>query len=217
MERSFNLKKGFDLAGPISDKAALVMSMFGLTRQRIENKCITHKTALTIRPGDVCFVTGASGSGKSVLIRELYESYDDKDKINLDDISFADSRRVVDCLDKGMYESLRLLGRVGLSDCFAVLNKPVNLSEGERYRFALSMAINSGRKVIFADEFCSNLDRITAASVAYKIAEYARANKLTLILASSHDDIISDLSPDVIVVKFLTGKSKTVYKNPSRR
>ena len=70
------------------------------------------------------------------------------------------------------------------------MNWPGNLSEGEKYRFRLAMALASGKKFIFADEFCSNLDRITAAVICYNIQRYAKRHMMTFVLASSHEDIL---------------------------
>lgn len=71
---------------------------------------------------------------------------------------------------------------------------------------------NEQLKIIFADEFCSNLDRITAAVIAYQIRKFATCHNVAFVLASSHDDILADLLPDVIIVKQLNGKTEVVYK-----
>jgi ABC-type ATPase with predicted acetyltransferase domain len=70
-----------------------------------------------------------------------------------------------------------------------------------------------GKKYIFADEFCANLDRVTAAVIAYNIRKFANRAGVTLILAASHDDILLDLAPDVLVVKESSGSTKAVYKD----
>ena len=109
-----------------------------------------------------------------------------------------------------------MLSTAGLNDCFCILNQPVNLSEGEKYRFRLAMALAAEKKFIFADEFCSELDRITASSVSHKIRQYADKTGTTFILASSHSDMLLDLAPDVIVRKDLSGTTNVIYKNKRR-
>jgi ABC-type ATPase with predicted acetyltransferase domain len=109
-------------------------------------------------------------------------------------------------------EVLRLLCYAGLSEVFCILTAPANLSEGQKYRFRLACALAAGRPYVFADEFCSNLDRIMAAVIAYNVRRFAKRNGVTFFLASSHEDILADLQPDVLVVKNFTGPAEVVYK-----
>jgi ABC-type ATPase with predicted acetyltransferase domain len=74
------------------------------------------------------------------------------------------------------------------------------------------MALAAGKKFVFADEFCSNLDRITAAVIAYNIHKFAKRAGMTFILAGSQEDILLDLAPDVLVVKELSGQTQVIYK-----
>jgi ABC-type ATPase with predicted acetyltransferase domain len=206
--------------------------MFGLTIERLREYKSKHSCRLEIQPGDIVYITGASGAGKSVLLRELQNQFQPADSINLADIKLPDDKTVIDCFfqnnnrdsnsesvltaDVGLLESLQMLSTAGLNDCFCILNQPVNLSEGEKYRFRLAMALATGKKFIFADEFCSELDRITASSVCYKIRQYADKTGTTFILASSHSDTLLDLAPDVLVTKDLTGTADVVYKHGHR-
>jgi ABC-type ATPase with predicted acetyltransferase domain len=107
---------------------------------------------------------------------------------------------------------MRHLSAAGLNDVLCILNQPANLSDGQKWRFRLAMALAAKKKYIFADEFCSTLDRITAAVIAYNVKKYATANGAVFILASSHDDLLLDLQPDVIVFKELSGEAKVIYK-----
>jgi hypothetical protein len=99
-----------------------------------------------------------------------------------------------------------------LSDVFALLNRPGGLSAGQQYRFRLARALAAGKPFVFADEFCSELDRITAATVAFNVHRLAKHTHTTLVLASSHDDILLDLAPDVLIVKDFTGPAEVIYK-----
>jgi len=97
------------------------------------------------------------------------------------------------------------------------LNKPVNLSEGQKYRYRLAKALASGKQFIFADEFCSALDRITASVIAWNIRRFADKNKVTFILASSHDDILIDLEPDILIKKDFSDDAEVVYRDCRRQ
>lgn len=198
--------------------------MFGLTIKRLAEHCPVHSCRLDINPGDIVYITGPSGAGKSVLLRELQKQFPPEDIINLANIKLPDDKTVIDCLfsdellsaDVCLLTGLQILSTAGLNDCFCILNQPVNLSEGEKYRFRLAMALAAEKKFVFADEFCSELDRITAASVSYKIREFADKTGTTFIIASSHEDILLDLAPDVLVTKHFAGKTDVVYKKSGR-
>jgi ABC-type ATPase with predicted acetyltransferase domain len=74
------------------------------------------------------------------------------------------------------------------------------------------MALAAGKRFIFADEFCSNLDRISAAVISFNIHKFAKKAGAVFILASAHDDVLVDLEPDVLIVKELSGAAEVVYK-----
>jgi ABC-type ATPase with predicted acetyltransferase domain len=74
------------------------------------------------------------------------------------------------------------------------------------------MALASGRKFVFADEFCSELGRITAAVVAVRLRKHAKRHGTIFILASAHEDILMDLAPDVLVIKDLLGNTEVIYQ-----
>jgi uncharacterized protein len=208
--------------GQISERSASVMRMFGLTTDRLAKTSFTVNCQLEINKGDIVYITGPSGAGKSVLLKELEKSVPASDKVNLNKVKLPRDKSVIDCIpsslryeghsDGDFLEGLKLLSIAGLNDAFCVLNQPTNLSDGQKYRFRLAVAMASGAKFIFADEFCSELDRITAAVISYNIHKYAKRTGVTFILASSHEDILLDLSPDVLVVKELSGATQVIYK-----
>ena len=209
---TFCVSKTFLWQGKITNKVSAVMSMFGLTAEQLTERLLTHNCTVQIKPGDIVYITGPSGSGKSVLLKELEKSVSDSDKVNLSEIELPGDKTLIDCIEANLLESLRLLSAAGLNDCFCVLNQPANLSDGQKYRFRLAMTLATGKKYIFADEFCSELDRITAAVIAYNIHKFAKRAGVTFILASSHEDILLDLAPDVVVVKELSGQTEVIYK-----
>ena len=215
--------------GQISERSASVMRMFGLTTDRLAKTSFTVNCQLEINNGDIVYITGPSGAGKSVLLKELEKAITGPDKVNLNEVKLPCDKSVIDCIDGStgspyngdFLQGLKLLSIAGINDAFCVLNQPANLSDGQKYRFRLAVALGStgspqaggsGAKFIFADEFCSELDRITAAVISYNIQRYAKRTGVTFILASSHEDILLDLSPDVLVVQELSGPTQVIYK-----
>ncbi|HPS55045.1 MAG TPA: ATP-binding cassette domain-containing protein [Sedimentisphaerales bacterium] len=201
---------GFDLK--LTEKSSQTMRMFGLTVDKLQQSIVTHECKVRIRQGDVVYITGPSGSGKSVLLRELEKKFPSEEKISLQSIKLPSDKSVIDCISGTVVESLKSLSIAGLNDCFCILNRPAYLSDGQKYRFALAQALAADKKVIFADEFCTNLDRITASVIAWNIRKFAKNNEVTFILASCHDDILEDLSPDVLILKSLSGEAEVIYK-----
>jgi ABC-type ATPase with predicted acetyltransferase domain len=214
MITTLSANKKFDWNLPLTDKAADVLRAFGITVQRLKNSAVTHSCEVKLSAGDICYLTGPSGSGKSVLLREFFSTFNNNDKINIDDIPLPDDKTTVDCIPGGGFlETLRTLSSAGLTDVFCVLNSPATLSEGQKYRYRIAKAIASDKQFIFADEFCSNLDRVTAAVISHNLRKFATKTGKTFILASSHDDLLADLLPEVIVIKHLAGDAEVVYKN----
>jgi len=214
---TYSISKSFKWHGTVTEKVASVCRMFGLSLGRLTGQCFTHSCRLEIDPGDIVYITGPSGAGKSVLLTELEKAVPAGEKVNLAGIALPDDRTLIDCIEADLAESLRFLSVAGLNDCFCILNQPANLSAGQQYRFRLAMALVTGKKFIFADEFCSELDSVTASVISYRLRKFAKRIDTTFILASSRDDILPDLSPDVLVVKRLSGPAEVIYKRERRK
>ena len=213
MQTTLTANKKFDWNFPITKKIADCLRAFGITVERVKGNIIEHKCTIKISDGQVCYITGASGSGKSVILKEFYNSFASDEKINIEDITLPNDKTCLDCIETTTMETLRALSSAGLTDVFCVLNSPANLSDGQKYRYKIAQAIASNKKYIFADEFCSNLDRVTAAIISCNIRRYAKRTGKIFILASAHDDLLSDLRPEVIVIKHLAGNAEIIYKN----
>ena len=226
-----SVEKKFEVNPQKSERVTTVMRMFGVGIDRLKDQRTTHACTVEVNDGDIVYITGPSGAGKSVLLREMQTAVADDERISVEDIELPSDRAVIDCVDswhglparentakmavpqRGTIEAMSLLSYAGLSDVFCMLNAPANLSEGQKYRFRLACALASGKKFIFADEFCSNLDRITAGVIAYNVRRFAKRNNVTFFLASAHEDILADLQPDVLVVKRFAGEAEVIYKN----
>ena len=207
----YRISRTFCSKGRSSERTDAVRRMFGLSAERA-NREVRIECRLDIKEGDIVYITGPSGAGKSLLLEELERATKKEERVNLGEIKIPAGRAVIDCIDGDFLSCLKLLSIAGLNDVFCVINRAGLLSDGERYRFRLAAALGLGKRFVFADEFCSNLDRITAAVISYNIQRFAKRNKMTFILAGAHDDILADLSPDVIVTRELSGATQVVYK-----
>lgn len=209
---TYSISKSFKWQGTITDKVASVCRMFGLTIDRFTDRKCSYNCRLQICQGDIVYLSGPSGAGKSVILGELQRSIPAADRVNLDQIKLPGNKALIDCIDADLLDSLKILSLAGLNDCFCIINQPRNLSNGQKYRFRLAMALAMKKKFVFADEFCSELDRITAAVISHNIYKFAKRTGTIFILASSHDDILLDLSPDVLIAIELSGTIEVIYK-----
>lgn len=214
---TFNVSRTFTWQGTFTDKVAQVCRVFGLTEDWVRDKRVTHSCKVEINDGDIVCITGPSGSGKSVLLRELEKCFPLDQRVNLNRIATPNDRTVVDCIEGNVYSTLRTISIAGLNDTLCVLNQPSNLSEGQKWRFRLAVAISAGKKYIFADEFCSNLSRLAASVISYKVWKYAKRTGTTFIVAASAKDFLSDLAPDVVITKAKYDQTQVIYKDARRR
>jgi ABC-type dipeptide/oligopeptide/nickel transport system ATPase subunit len=149
------------------------------------------------RRGVVVCLTGPSGGGKSSLLRELSRRLG----VPIAPSPLRSPRAIADRAEPAA------LARAGLAEGEAMLRRSDELSDGQRHRFTIALAMDSAEPSapILLDEFGSTLDRLTARSLARAAARWARAEGRTLILASAHDDLIGWIRPDVLVRVPLTG------------
>jgi ABC-type ATPase with predicted acetyltransferase domain len=116
---------------------------------------------------------------------------------------------LTDCFgeDLPLEDVLALLGRVGLGEAWSYLRTPDELSDGQRWRLRLAMGIHRARTqqteraILVADEFAALLDRVTACVVSHALrcTVDACASHLCAVVATSHDDLVRALRPDVVL------------------
>ena len=173
---------------------------------------VFDKETYTINKGDVVYITGQSGGGKSVLLRELARQMAERGQsvINLDNIVFEDCA-LVDQIGKNTDDGLRLLGMAGINDAHLWVRKPSELSDGQRYRLRLAKAMETGAEVWVADEFLAVLDRTSAKVIAFSLQNQARRAGATVIVATTHTDMRPDLFPSLVVDKRFREKVRVDY------
>lgn len=162
---------------------------------------------IDIKQADVVYITGQSGSGKSLLLKDLSAQMStaglkvaDLNKIELEE------RPVVELVGKDTNEALDLLAKAGISDAWIYIRKPSELSDGQRYRLKLAMLMSSEADVWIADEFGAVLDRVTAKVVAFSMQKVARRAGKTFMVATTHDDMVAELAPNLTIKKMFREK-----------
>jgi uncharacterized protein len=156
---------------------------------------------VTLAPGRIVFITGQSGSGKSTLLRILRRHV--RPHVDLGRIRLRPRRLLPEQFHRPLDDALRYLSIAGLADAYLFLRTPEELSDGQRHRLRLALALSRRAAVVFADEFLGNLDRVTARILAHNVRRYADRFDTAFVLASTRDDVIDALRPDVLILKGL--------------
>jgi ABC-type ATPase with predicted acetyltransferase domain len=166
---------------------------------------------IEIEQGDVVYVTGQSGAGKSTVLRELKAQMEGQglSVVDIDSVALED-KPLIDQIGANTNDALAFLSIAGINDAYLYIRKPQELSDGQRYRFRLAKLIESGAKVWVADEFLAVLDRTTAKVIAFNLQKIARKAGATLLVATTHCDMVEDLAPNVYIEKRYREKIKIV-------
>jgi uncharacterized protein len=173
-----------------------VADLFGLADEEPPH-VVAENLTFDVRPGDLVLFSGTSGSGKSSLLREVGRQLRalDANALDLPEVP------LVDALPGSVAGRLDALAACGLSEARLLLRTPAESSDGQRYRFRLALAVARARRggIVMADEFCAVLDRTLAKVLAFNARKLCTRSKTGFLLATTHDDLLADLSPDVCV------------------
>lgn len=201
-EQTFVISRSFSTRTEKADRVLEVAEAFGLGLDDTQF-VLYDNLSITIKPGDVIYVTGQSGSGKSVLLRDLTEKMRTEAEWDVADIADMPmlETALINQIGKSTEEGVRLLNYAGLGDAYLYCRRPSELSDGQRYRFRLAKLIELGARVWVADEFAAVLDRQTAKIVAHNVSKIARQLGVTLVVATTHTDLTEYLGPTLVVEK----------------
>lgn len=156
---------------------------------------------IEVNQGDVVYITGQSGSGKSLLLKELAKQIAATEMVaDIDSVPYQEVP-LIDQIGATTDEAIQMLSLAGLNDAYLMIRKPSELSDGQRYRFRIALLMSSGCKVWIADEFGAVLDRVTAKVVAFNLRKQATKVGATVIVATTHKDLRDELAPTIYVDK----------------
>ena len=174
-----------------------------------------NKANLRVDEGEFVFLVGASGSGKTTIIKLLVNNYNigeikkrripylrrtlgvvyqDFRLINTktvyENVAFA--MRTIGAKGKAIKERVPyVLDLVGLTD--KAQEKPMNLSGGEQQRVAIARALVNNPRLIIADEPTGNLDLMTL---------FEKINELgtTVLIVTHEKGLVDEFEKRVVMI-----------------
>lgn len=229
---AIHVQAAFATAVEISPRVGQVAAMFGLGVDETKTITLIPPTDLSLAPHQILFITGASGGGKTTLLRQIAEALKRHSHLRVIDFASlgqAPDLPLVEALPGELHDTVRRLALAGLNDAFVMLRKFSQLSDGQRHRFQLARAIaqaeqqskdqgpksNVGFTVVLADEFAASLDRLTAQVIARNIRKWSRKAPVCFIAATTHDDLLESLDPDTLIIQH-PGRAMEILTRGSR-
>lgn len=218
-----------------SVRALRALAMFGLTVDDIGVDATSRARALAradaaarlmlaaLPPGEIAVITGPSGAGKSTLLNALERDRIDSATRRPERIVRIDAGRlpapasphvrVIDAIARSSTaanahpaRALRLLASCGLGDIRLALSPIQHLSDGERARLSLALALaacehtGDARTLLLADEFAASLDDLGACALAAAIARRVRSSRhLRAVVVTHRPALLGVIRPAVIV------------------
>ena len=198
-ESKFTFNISYETHTKVTPRSLVVAEAFGLGIDEAQRFKILD-TELKIGPKDIVYITGDSGSGKSVLLRAIRADLGEE-AIDLSEVAVDPDKPLIETVGSTVEQGLELLSKVGLNDAFLFLRTFSQLSDGQKYRYRIAKLIESGKQWWLMDEFAACLDRDTAKIIAFNLQKIARQQGKAVIAATTHGDLQEDLKPSVLVHK----------------
>ena len=191
----------FSTKAEATERTLAVCEAFGLGVDEAKRFVVFDDFSLEFRRGDLVYVTGDSGGGKTLLLR-AFKNYFGEEAVELNDLQISPEETLIEGVGKDVKEAIEILSLCGLNDAFLFLRKYKELSDGQKCRYKLAKLVNCREKTVWVvDEFCASLDRVMARIVAFLFQKVARKLGKTVVVATTHDDLVEDFQPDVVVEK----------------
>ncbi len=220
--RLFRVDRSFRASPPrVSERVRAVAEAFGIGLDGSQLFTVFKGFEIDVEPGQIVLVLGESGAGKSLLLRSLAEEMRALEVFSpVADASRVRVRRgvpLVETLGRDFSDALEKLSLAGLNEAYLFLRSFGELSDGQRYRYRIAKLMDSKARTWLLDEFTSVLDRVTARVVAYCLQKAARRRGTTVLAATTHNDVLEDLNPDIVVRKGMGPQVSVEYRRPEPR
>jgi ABC-type ATPase with predicted acetyltransferase domain len=221
-----NFVRVIDVSTPPSERLLRACAAFGLAVRhtpsrpragRVTRSADARAILDSLEAGRLALITGPSGGGKSSLLEDIANASRSRAQrvLTLPEAPHDPDTPIIDLIHSPLAESLAALARAGLGDATLLGRSSVQLSDGERFRLRLALAMSAcaddpGPLTVQVDEIASTLDRTTARCLCralrrWLVRQVADGRDLRLIVATAHSDVAEWLDPDLVAVVPLGG------------
>lgn len=209
------VNRAFYTRSKISDRTVAVGDAFGIGIDDEKTFQVYDNVQVELHKEDIVYITGDSGSGKSLLLKDLATQINNNPEFGAiaAEPSPDPDETIIEGLGSDVNEAVTYLSYAGLNEAFIFLRKYGQLSDGQKYRYRIAKMLASPNNILVFDEFLATLDRVSAKVVAYTLQKACRKMGKTIIVATTHDDLIEDLNPTVYVKK-LFGHRVEINRTP---
>lgn len=191
----------FSTKTDVTPRTLAICEAFGLGVDETQHFMVFDNFSLDFHKGDLIYMTGDSGGGKSLLLKAFKDYFGDE-SLELSNLEINPAEVLIEGVGNDVKEAIEILSLCGLNDAFLFLRRFRELSDGQKYRYRLAKLINEKEKSIWIiDEFCTSLDRDMAKIVAHLIQKVARNLSKTVVVATTHRDLVEDFQPDIMIDK----------------
>lgn len=217
-----SVRASSDYKFPQTRNVRLILSCFGINATHLSSN-IVGPISLAASNGNIIFISGSSGTGKSVLLKAL-DPVESSNAANLRFEVAGDQTYSCSWLrplphDVPIFDyfaqrhsasdALSALSQVGLSEAFAFVKPFQILSRGQRYRAMLAELLLRDDPVWLIDEFCADLDPLSARIVAHNVRKHVqRTGRIAFIAAANHGHFLDALRPTEVVQLRLGGSAR---------
>jgi hypothetical protein len=112
---TFRINISYKTKTYVTDRTIAVAEAFGLGIDDSQKHVIYDNLELKIGPRDIVYITGDSGSGKSVLLKKLEKALA-PNTVNIKHVKIDRRKPLIDTVGKTLEEGLALLSLVGLNE-----------------------------------------------------------------------------------------------------
>lgn len=182
--------------------------------KRYANKWVLRDVSFEVAPGEILGIYGASGSGKSALIRSI----SGVENASGGTVHYYDSDVTsLSCQDRKFHSPI-LTGDSFWKTLFKT-NKPAEIADGEGQIAAMEAALDRADGVLLIDNSFCNVDQHLRAKTYNRLRRVTKEKKLSVVFATNDYEEICLACDRVAVLAETevrqTGTPQEVYEKPA--